>query len=200
MTSLRCGSRRACPRSFRTTFLLIVAISPLGCGRAVSQPSLPSMELKSSTLTGDTIPGISACSRENCPCDGQNISPQLSWTSPPEHTNSFALIVTDKDSPFGLHFVHWVVYDLPPDKRELTQGIANQEQLPDGSRQGQNGFGKIGYVGPCPPGKSAHRYVFDLYALDTKLNLPPGSSKKQVVKAMQGHILGTGELIGKYQR
>jgi Raf kinase inhibitor-like YbhB/YbcL family protein len=91
-------------------------------------------------------------------------------------------------------------YDLPADKRELPQGIAKQERLPDGSLQGHNGFDKIGYVGPCPPGKSAHRYVFDLHALDRKLNLPPGASKKQVVKAIKGHVLASGELVGKFQR
>ncbi len=93
-----------------------------------------------------------------------------------------------------------MLYDLPPDKRELPEGTPNQEQLPDGSRQGRNGFDKIGYGGPCPPGSSPHRYVFDLYALDTRLDLPAGASKTQVVKAAQGHILASGELVGRYQR
>jgi Raf kinase inhibitor-like YbhB/YbcL family protein len=140
-----------------------------------------------------------ACSRDNCPCDGQDVSPELSWKSSPERTESFVLVVTDTDSPFGFNFVHWVLYDIPPDERELPEGIANQQQLPDGSRQGHNGFDKIGYVGPCPPGHSPHRYVFDLYALDTKLNLPPGASKKQVLKAMKGHVLASGELVGRFQ-
>ena len=179
--------------------LLILSTFPMGCSSALSQQSVPSLELKSSSFSGDTIPDMYAGSRENCPCDGHDISPELSWGAPPERTQSFALIVTDKDSPFGLNFVHWVLYDLPADKRELPQGVAKQEQLPDGSRQGHNGFDKIGYVGPCPPGHSAHRYVFVLCALDTKLNLPPGASKKQVEKAMKGHVLASGELVGKYQ-
>jgi len=200
MRSLIRAARSALYFSLWTGLVFILTTSPTGCSRAVSQQPSPTLELRSSSFSGDTIPGMYACSRENCPCDGHDISPQLSWTSSPERTQSFALIVTDRDSTFGLNFVHWVLYDLPADKRELPEGIAKQEQLPDGSRQGHNGFDKIGYVGPCPPGTSAHRYVFDLYALDTKLNLPPGTSKKQVVKAMKGHVLAIGELVGKYQR
>lgn len=92
-----------------------------------------------------------------------------------------------------------MLYDLPSDKRELSEGIAKLKQLPDGSRQGSNGFDKYGYAGPCPPGKSPHHYVFNLYALDTKLNLAPGATKKQVLRAMQGHILAKGEFVGTYQ-
>jgi Raf kinase inhibitor-like YbhB/YbcL family protein len=95
--------------------------------------------------------------------------------------------------------VHWVLYDLPAEKRELPEGLPKQEQLPDGSRQGQNDYDKIGYVGPCPPAGS-HRYVFALYALDSRLNLPAGATRKQVESALKGHILAHGELIGRYRR
>jgi Raf kinase inhibitor-like YbhB/YbcL family protein len=194
------GARSAFHLSLWAGLLLIISILPLGCSSALSQQSVPSLELKSSSFSGDTIPDMYAGSRENSPCDGHDISPELSWAAPPERAQSFALIVTDKDSPFGLNFVHWVLYDLPADKRELPSGVAKQEQLPDGSLQGHNGFDKIGYVGPCPPGHSVHRYFFVLYALNTKLGLPPGASKKQVEKAMKGHVLASGELVGKYQR
>lgn len=177
-------------------FLLVTQMS---CSRGVGDPLLPSLELKSSSFAGDAIPGKYQGSPENGPCKGEDISPELSWNSPPERTQSFTLIVTDKDSPLWFNFVHWVLYDLPTDKRELPESIAQQGQLPDGSRQGENGFDKIGYAGPCPPGHSPHRYVFDLYALNTRLNLPPGASRKQVVKAMNGHVLARGELVGKYQ-
>ena len=174
--------------------LLTLIGGTLGCNCAASQQAVASLELKSASFSGDTIPN------KYSSCEGQNdTSPELSWTTPPAGTQSFALVVIDKDSPFGWNFVHWVLYDLPPDKRELREAIAKQAQLPDGSRQGQNGYDKIGYVGPCPPGHSAHRYVFDLYALDTKLNLPAGASKKQVVKAMKGHVLASGELVGRFQ-
>jgi Raf kinase inhibitor-like YbhB/YbcL family protein len=153
------------------------------------------LELRSASFSGETIPNAYSS------CDGQrNVFPQLSWSVPPEGTQSFALVVIDRDSPLGWNFVHWVLYDLRADKRELPEAIAKQEQLPDGSRQGQNGYDKTGYVGPCPPGQSPHRYVFTLFALDTKLNLPSGASKKQVMKAIKGHVLASGKLIAKFQQ
>lgn len=170
----------------------LAVITQIGCSRAHSQQEVPSLDLSSTSLSGDVI-------SKECSCDGHNTSPELSWKAPPDRTQSFALTVTDKDSLFGFSFVHWVLYDIPADKRELPEGIAKEEQLPDGSRQGHNDNDKIGYVGPCPPGHSAHRYAFDLYALDTKLNLPSGASKKQALKAMKGHILAKGELVGRYQ-
>jgi len=132
-------------------------------------------------------------------CDGAESSPALAWAAPPTATRSFALIVVDRDSPLNFAFVHWVLYDLPAEKRELLEGLPKQAQLPDGSHQGQNDDDKIGYVGPCPPGKSAHRYVFELYAADNKLNLPAGATRKQVENALKGHILAYGELIARYQ-
>jgi len=109
------------------------------------------------------------------------------------------LVVFDKDSPFGSKFTHWVLYDISPDKRELPEDVAKQPQLPDGSRQGPNDYQKIGYVGPCPP-HGTHHYVFTVYALDTKLNLPPGAKRKEVSNAMKGHILASGELVGSFRR
>ena len=184
--------------SFALSALLVSMLmvgTQLGCNRAAGKPAPASLELHSNSFVGDSIPNkYSSCKGE------ENISPELSWQSPPNHTQSFALIETDKDSYFGLGgFVHWVVYDLPADKRELPENLAKQAQLPDGSRQGPNDFGEVGYLGPCPPGHSAHRYVFDFYALDTELNLPTGATKKELIKAMKGHILASGELTGRYQ-
>src|ERR1019366_2166590 len=96
-------------------------------------------------------------------CDGPDESPALTWTDPPTKTQSFALVVDDPDAPGGI-WVHWVLYDLPADTRELTQGVAKDRQLTNGARQGRNDFGKIGYNGPCPPRGPAHRYFFKLYA------------------------------------
>jgi Raf kinase inhibitor-like YbhB/YbcL family protein len=174
--------------------LLTVILALLACSRASDHLGpLPSLDLKSSSFSGDAIPRT--CSS----CDHQDgASPELSWSAPPEHTQSFTLVVFDKDSPFGFKFTHWVLYDIPPDKLELPENTPRQEQLPDGSRQGHNDYDKIGYVGPCPP-RGTHHYVFTLYALDTKLNLPPGASKKQVLKAMNGHVLASGELVGRFQ-
>ena len=132
-------------------------------------------------------------------CDGSDLSPQLSWTDPPTTAQSFALIMDDPDAPAGT-WVHWVLYDLPSNTRELAENIPNREQLPNGARQGRNDFNKIGYGGPCPPSGNAHRYFFKLYALDTKLNLKSRALKADVERAMQAHIVAQSELIGRYSR
>jgi Raf kinase inhibitor-like YbhB/YbcL family protein len=165
-----------------------------GCNRVAETPAMASLELKSSSFNRDAIPG------KYSNCKGQNdISPELSWSAPPDHTQSLALIAFDRDSPFGFKFTHWVLYDMPPGKRELAENLPKEPQLPDGTQQGPNDYDRIGYVGPCPP-RGAHHYVFTLYALDTKLNLAPGTSKKQLLKAMKGHILAIGELVGRFQQ
>jgi Raf kinase inhibitor-like YbhB/YbcL family protein len=132
-------------------------------------------------------------------CDGADISPALEWDAPPSGTQSFALIADDPDAPMGT-WVHWVIFDLPADLQALPQKFPKREQSADGSRQGRNDFGKIGYGGPCPPPGKPHRYFFKLYALDAKLNLKPGASKKDVEHAMRGHILAQGEYMGRYSR
>lgn len=132
-------------------------------------------------------------------CDGADVSPQLSWSDPPKGTQGLALISDDPDAPMGT-WVHWVMYDLPADTRELPEGVPKKETLENGAKQGMTDFRKVGYGGPCPPPGSAHRYFFKLYALDTRLNLPPRATKKDVEKAMKGHILAQAELIGLYKR
>jgi Raf kinase inhibitor-like YbhB/YbcL family protein len=173
--------------------LFVLSATLAGCSRAASQQAVASLELRSGSFSGDTIP------RTFSSCDNQDgASPELSWSTPPEHTQSFTLVPFDKDSPFGFKFTHWLVYDISSDKCELPENTPKEEQLPDGSRQGHNDYDRIGYVGPCPP-RGTHRYVFTQYALDTKLNMPPGAPKKQLLKAMNGHFLASGELIGRFQ-
>lgn len=150
------------------------------------------LALSSSSIQAGEIP-------KKYTCDGGGASPELAWTGAPAGTQSFALIAIDLDPPVG-QFVHWLLYDLPTITRELPEAVPAQQQLADGSRQGSNDFGAIGYGGPCPPGSSPHRYVFRLYALDTKLNLPAGATRSQVEEAMKGHILAHGELTGTYHR
>jgi len=119
------------------------------------------LEVKSPDFaSGGTIP-------KRFTCEGADLSPALEWSAPPSGTQSFALIADDPDAPAGT-WVHWVVFDLPPGLRSLPQAVPKNEQLADGSRQGQNDFGKTGYGGPCPPPGKAHRYFFKLYALDTR--------------------------------
>jgi Raf kinase inhibitor-like YbhB/YbcL family protein len=131
-------------------------------------------------------------------CDGADRSPALSWEAPPEATQSLALILEDPDAP-GKPFVHWAIYDLPPDLRQLPAAIPNQPFLTQGGVQGKNDFGQYGYRGPCPP-KGTHRYFFKLYAVDKVLDLPPGVTQAEVQTALKDHILATAELMGRYSR
>jgi len=132
-------------------------------------------------------------------CDGPDLSPPLRWSEPPAGTQSLALICDDPDAPAGT-WVHWVLYRIPASARGLPEGVPKRETLADGSRQGRNDFGKVGYGGPCPPRGPKHRYFFKLYALDTVLDLPPGATKAELLKAMEGHVLAQGELMGRYGR
>ncbi len=131
-------------------------------------------------------------------CDGEDVSPPLTWDNVPEGTKSFALICDDPDAPMGT-WVHWVLFNLPPETRSLPEAVSPDKELPSGARQGTNDFRKIGYGGPCPP-SGTHRYYFKLYALDTMLDLPAGCSKAQLLKAMEGHVLSEGQLMGRYSR
>jgi len=131
-------------------------------------------------------------------CDGADISPPLQWDAVPEGTKSIALICDDPDAPMGT-FVHWVIFGLPAETRELAENIPSDETLPSGAKQGTSDFGRVGYGGPCPP-SGTHRYFFKIYALDTEVDLAAGASKRELLKAMEGHILGQGQLIGKYKR
>ena len=132
-------------------------------------------------------------------CEGQDVSPPLMWSEPPQGTQSLALIVDDPDAPGGV-FNHWVLFNIPPDSRQLPEALPTQAQLPSGALQGKNGFGRVGYGGPCPPPGRPHHYCFTLNALNRVLDLKAGVSKKQALDAMQGHILAQGKLTGTYQR
>ncbi len=131
--------------------------------------------------------------------DGEDISPPLIWSNPPEGVKSFALINDDPDAPVGT-WVHWVIYDIPAELNELKEGIPPEEELDRGLKHGINDFGRIGYGGPSPPPGKAHRYFFKLYALDTILELEPGLTKKELIDKMEGRILAETQLIGTYQR
>ena len=132
-------------------------------------------------------------------CEGQDVSPALSWNDPPQGTQSYALIADDPDAPGGT-WVHWVAYDLSPTARQLPEGVPKTEEISGGGRQGINDFRRVGYGGPCPPPGSPHRYFFKLYALNSMLSLKPKASKKDVEQAMQGHVLAQAELMGRYKR
>jgi Raf kinase inhibitor-like YbhB/YbcL family protein len=132
-------------------------------------------------------------------CDGDNLSPPLSWFGAPKGAVSYALVMDDPDAPGGT-FVHWVVYDLPAGTESLQEGVPAVDRLPGGGAQGKNSAGRTGYTGPCPPRGPAHHYRFTVYALDKALGLPPGASQSDVADAMAGHVVAWGQLVGTYQR
>ena len=125
-------------------------------------------------------------------CDGADLSPPLIISDVPPNAKSLILIMDDPDAPVG-NWDHWVVFNIPPSANQIQKG-----KEPDGAA-GKNSWGKAGYGGPCPP-SGTHRYFFKLYALDTELNLPEGSPKKDIEKEMQGHIVAKAELMGIYKR
>jgi Raf kinase inhibitor-like YbhB/YbcL family protein len=164
---------------------ILVCVS--GCGGV----TVKALEVSSDAFgQGEPIPAVHTC-------DGDDLSPPLSWSDPPEGTVSLAVIMDDPDAR---GWVHWVIFDLPADARGLATGIPQDAARPAGGIQGSGNSG-AGYHGPCPPRRrGAHRYSFRVYALDSRLELPEGASKAQVVQAMEGHILAEGELIGIYER
>jgi Raf kinase inhibitor-like YbhB/YbcL family protein len=150
------------------------------------------MEITSSSFKpGESIPA-------KYTCDSIDISPQLTWSGVPTGTKSFALICDDPDAPSGT-YVHWVLYNLPSDLRELTEDIPKTDTLENGARQGKNDFGKTGYGGPCPPG-GTHRYYFKIFALDTEVEEKQGMTKRELLKLMETHVLEEGQLMGRYKR
>ena len=150
------------------------------------------LDIRSSAFEeGELIP-------EKYTCDGEDVSPPLSWTQPPNEAKSMVLICDDPDAPMGT-WVHWVLFGLSPETLELPEGVTSDKEVLGGAKHGLNDFRKYGYGGPCPPG-GTHRYFFKLYAVDTQIDLNAGATKKEVLNAIKGHILEEGQLMGRYSR
>ena len=135
--------------------------------------------------------------------DGDDVSPQLTWSGVPDGAKELALICDDPDAPTPQPWVHWVIYKIPAMLTGLPENVAKAATptQPAGALQGKNSFGNIGYGGPAPPrGHGVHHYHFTLYALDVVLDAASGMDKKQLLAAMEGHILAQAELVGTYQR
>ncbi|MGH7820814.1 MAG: YbhB/YbcL family Raf kinase inhibitor-like protein [Candidatus Binatia bacterium] len=132
-------------------------------------------------------------------CDGADRSPALKWDGAPGKTKAFAIVMEDPDAPGGT-FVHWLAYNIPDAARALGASVPAEDDLGDGTRQGTNGFEKIGYSGPCPPRGERHTYVLRLYALSKPLDLEPGAKRDAVVEALEGKILAEAEWKGHYRR
>ncbi len=158
-----------------------------------------------SKVGGENIMKISSSAFQNngkipavYTCDEADYSPPLQWSGVPAGTKSLALLADDPDAPMGT-WVHWVIYNIPVTNQGLAENFSREPKLPDGTLQGVNDFGKIGYGGPCPPG-GTHRYFFKLYALDALLPDSPGLNKKALLNTMEGHILEQAVLMGTYRR
>lgn len=137
--------------------------------------------------------------------DGKDVSLPLKWSGAPEGTKEFALIFDDPDAPTPKPWVHWVLYNIPGKAAELPEGLSMDEVLKEpaplvGATHGPSGWRKPGYRGPAPPPGKDHHYTFKLYALDADLDLKPGLTKDQLLEAMKGHVLGTGQLVAIYSR
>jgi len=155
-----------------------------------SAQNQPKMVLSSSAFSdSNMIPSLYTC-------DGKDISPPLSWTNAPQNTKSFVLICKDPDAPMGT-WIHWIIFNIPSHYQQLPPAIPRKREWQDAILQGKNSWDEYGYGGPCPP-SGTHRYFFTLYALDTFL---PKSitTIDELEKAMEGHILATAELMGKYK-
>ena len=164
-----------------------------GTGPGERENEVEKIEISSSAFEeGGTIP-------RRHTCDGEDVSPPLSWSRPPQGTGSLVIVCDDPDAPAGT-WVHWVLYDLSPDVTALPEAVPSDEDGLAGARQGTNDFRRIGYGGPCPPRGSTHRYFFKLYAVDSVSEIPSGARAKDVLKAIEGHVLAEGQLVGRYKR
>ena len=132
-------------------------------------------------------------------CDGVDISPALSWSGIPANTKSIMIVMYDPDAPSD-YFIHWVIYNIPPQITSLPEGESGGERRSSIGVEARNDFGRYGYGGPCPPHGKPHRYYFLVLALDTFLNVDPKTKTTDILKKARGHILAYGELMGKYGR
>ena len=136
----------------------------------------------------------------NHTCDLDDISPHLKWGIGPDNTKSFAIVFDDPDTPFAPPFVHWVVYGIPANFNEFQENVPKTEVLANGIKQGINGFGNIGYGGPCPPGAGKiHTWTLKVYALDIDVDLNSGATKTELLKVISDHILAEGEIARQYR-
>jgi Raf kinase inhibitor-like YbhB/YbcL family protein len=176
------------------------------CAVACTQPAVttqspPTTQTPSGTTAAIKLTSFAFADSQPVPrqytCNGINISPPLEWTGIPKSAKTIAIVADDPDAPGGT-WVHWVIYNLPADTIGMVENLPTTEDLKGGGFQGTNDFEKIGYGGPCPP-SGTHRYFFKIYSLDTELPLKAGATKVEVEKAMAGHVVAQGQLMGTYR-
>ncbi len=190
--------------NLRRLSLVLVLASQFGCQRRRSlhaERALPAVRRVVSAhfalraewfQSGGELPRVYTC-------DGPDASPGLTWTKPPAGTRTIALIMEDAGPTAGSR-VHWLIYDIPAAVDRLLEARPQRYELLDGSRQGINDFGGVGYCGACPPPGKIEHYIFKLYALDSELELAPRLAKEGLAQAMEGHVLAQAEITGFYMR
>ena len=184
--------------------LLSLLLGVTGCATRPQVSGQNSAATSTSPTTGGSIKLTSTAFKEGEPiprqytCNGVNVSPSLEWSGVPKSAKTVVIIADDPDAPAGA-WVHWVLYNLPADNIGMVENLPATDELKAGGFQGKNDFGKIGYGGPCPP-SGMHRYFFKIYALDSELPLKAGATKAEVEKAMEGHVVAQGQLMGTYRR
>lgn len=184
-------------KAYRTAIALLatVALWSLGTfGLEAKDDKAGSISITSKSFAqGATIP-------KNYTGEGKDVSPELTWGNAPANTKSFAITCEDPNAPGGRWF-HWIIFNIPPQTHNLKEGVEKSLTLKDGSAQGTNDFGKPGYNGPMPPEHAGpHHYQFIIFALDNKLPLKAGCTKRDFYSAAKGHVLARGSVIGLYQR
>ncbi len=180
-------------------WIAAVGLVMLGSARGKGEPVMTITLSSSAFAENQPIP-------RKYTADGDDVHHRCAWSQLPPGTRQLALVVDDPDAPRKEPWVHWLIYNIPPDVEALGEHVAHEEHLqnPDGAAQGRNSWtsgATIGYRGPAPPkGHGTHHYHFRLYALDKALHLAPGLDKDQLLQAIKGHVLGEGVLIGTYER
>ncbi len=184
-----------------TMAMILCAAAVVAQEKAAKAPPKPGLTLTSPGFTdGGEFPAKFTMNAS----DGNGVSPKLEWTNVPDGTVTFALILHDPDVAIRKSnddVLHWMIFNIPGTARELAEGVPATATLPDGAIQAKNLRGRVGYMGPGAPAVGpVHHYTFELYALDTKLDLGPDATRADVLKAMDGHILGKGVVFGRFHR
>jgi Raf kinase inhibitor-like YbhB/YbcL family protein len=182
------------------TWIAGLLIALLGCSAAEAGP--PAYERAETQTSGRlTVTSTAFAAGGTIPLRysayGNGVSPPLAWTGAPAGTRSFVLFVEDPDATSAKPYVHWLVWNIAADRPSLPEGVGPAAA---GLVQGRNNQGDNAWFGPRPRGRSPHRYYFELFALDTELALAPRASRADVLKAMDGHVLASGWLLGTFQQ
>jgi Raf kinase inhibitor-like YbhB/YbcL family protein len=184
---------------------LAVGVAPAASASTNAEATVDKQTPATITVTSTTLKAGETIPKDHT-ADGKNVSPALMWSGAPAATKQFALIMDDPDAQFGgQNFVHWVVYKIPAAAKGLPAELPMDATLTApadiaGTIQGMSGFRRAGYRGPAPPPGKPHHYTFTVYALDTELALAEGATKADLMKAMEGHIIGQGSLVSIYER